>query len=66
MDFSIAPSVDISIHAPRTGSDVYDRALCALCEISIHAPRTGSDGNRDSFRPCAYYFNPRSPHGERP
>ena len=35
---------DISIHAPRTGSDV---EFCALhladAFISIHAPRTGSD-----------------------
>ena len=37
-------SFQISIHAPRTGSD----AACGgvnvgLREISIHAPRTGSD-----------------------
>ena len=35
---------DISIHAPRTGSD---RVVCRECAvlrgISIHAPRTGSD-----------------------
>ena len=35
--------LQISIHAPRTGSDL----LCSLCRrfvaISIHAPRTGSD-----------------------
>ena len=34
--------------------------------ISIHAPRTGSDAaatRRNHFR---RYFNPRSPHGERP
>ena len=34
--------------------------------ISTHAPRTGSDAIR---RCCIYiycYFNPRSPHGERP
>ena len=39
-----APSAVISIHAPRTGSDV----LCGnrwreTLRISIHAPRTGSD-----------------------
>ena len=34
--------------------------------ISIHAPRTGSDPaiTMRTFRVC--YFNPRSPHGERP
>ncbi len=33
----------ISIHAPRTGSDVTDPAALFLVVISIHAPRTGSD-----------------------
>ena len=34
-------------------------------KISTHAPRTGSD--RDVIRACTFrwYFNPRSPHGER-
>ena len=35
----------ISIHAPRTGSDVGVIGVpCAAAVISIHAPRTGSDG----------------------
>ena len=34
--------------------------------ISIHAPRTGSDSNVSAFTFSAFYFNPRSPHGERP
>ena len=81
--------IEISIHAPRTGSDF--QANCKsywYCAISIHAPRTGSDAIRSpaiaawaafqSTLPargateterlmCApiYYFNPRSPHGER-
>ena len=39
-------STAISIHAPRTGSDVH-RVLILLTEnISIHAPRTGSDRQR--------------------
>ena len=33
----------ISIHAPRTGSDVIARLCATLTQISIHAPRTGSD-----------------------
>ena len=57
--------VQISIHAPRTGSDCFKSQGSPRRDISIHAPRTGSDGNRDGFRPCAYDFNPRSPHGER-
>ena len=35
---------DISIHAPRTGSDFTKNSLTKLLKnISIHAPRTGSD-----------------------
>ena len=36
------------------------------CLISIHAPRTGSD-REDARQPNRedFYFNPRSPHGER-
>ena len=34
---------DISIHAPRTGSDVWSSDRVIDCIISIHAPRTGSD-----------------------
>ena len=39
-------SSSISIHAPRTGSDVHSRLVwrAFLTCISIHAPRTGSDG----------------------
>ena len=34
--------------------------------ISIHAPRTGSDLSHVALLLRLYYFNPRSPHGERP
>ena len=33
--------------------------------ISIHAPRTGSDGSTTTALATTFYFNPRSPHGER-
>ena len=33
--------------------------------ISIHAPRTGSDPGSSPIIRIIYYFNPRSPHGER-
>ena len=36
-------SEDISIHAPRTGSDLGSKLLQVQINISIHAPRTGSD-----------------------
>ena len=60
---SFAPR--ISIHAPRTGSDLFRALRRAHIVISIHAPRTGSDGlsRRPGVR--ASDFNPRSPHGER-
>ena len=38
----------------------------ALTIISIHAPRTGSDRFIPMRVACGGYFNPRSPHGERP
>ena len=34
--------------------------------ISIHAPLTGSDGCIPQEKAIGYYFNPRSPYGERP
>ena len=37
---------DISIHAPRTGSDTDGDAQAPPRKISIHAPRTGSDFSR--------------------
>ena len=36
----------ISIHAPRAGSDVDARLVLAIRGISIHAPRAGSDRAR--------------------
>ena len=41
---------DISIHAPRTGSDMHSCFTLSALYISIHAPRTGSDGMGRS--PC--------------
>ena len=35
--------LNISIHAPREGSDVIDPLCDQIQEISIHAPREGSD-----------------------
>ena len=36
-------SQDISIHAPREGSDEMDAERVDPADISIHAPREGSD-----------------------
>ena len=35
-------------------------------EISIHAPRVGSDSLSFFRSSSCFYFNPRSPCGERP
>ena len=55
----------ISIHAPRTGSDLRIRFMRLEGGISIHAPRTGSDGIAARKYQRTTDFNPRSPHGER-
>ena len=57
---------EISIHAPRTGSDAGDFSSGNKNLISIHAPRTGSDRLCRPDDRYASDFNPRSPHGERP
>ena len=56
----------ISIHAPRMGSDMDSKRHCPASEISIHAPRMGSDRDLYLLSKHWRYFNPRSPHGERP
>ena len=57
--------INISIHAPRTGSDALKLRLVRAAGISIHAPRTGSDGRLGGSPHRGVDFNPRSPHGER-
>ena len=58
-------TIEISIHAPRTGSDLALPSVARYNTISIHAPRTGSDGCNTGYSKSRLYFNPRSPHGER-
>ena len=61
-----AVRADISIHAPRAGSDEYARSdLDKRMTISIHAPRAGSDGSTAWHIWRSPNFNPRSPCGER-
>ena len=58
--------IEISIHAPRTGSDLaQEKAELESEKISIHAPRTGSDDYTKPKIVRGNNFNPRSPHGER-
>ena len=51
---------------PARGATCRARRRAPRCRISIHAPRTGSDFCRRLPAPRGQYFNPRSPHGERP
>ena len=56
---------NISIHAPRMGSDWCIYLKIPLIAISIHAPRMGSDKMVCLPAALSQDFNPRSPHGER-
>ena len=61
----VADVVEISIHAPRVGSDLLGSAGFWGYLISIHAPRVGSDVERVTVGTTWTNFNPRSPCGER-
>ena len=56
----------ISIHSPRMGRDRVCIRLEMLNNISIHSPRMGRDFGNICFCNVPQYFNPLSPHGERP
>ena len=56
----------ISIHAPRGGSDLKHDQQQKRIHISIHAPRGGSDKAASGLSESHLHFNPRSPWGERP
>ena len=57
--------MEISIHAPRVGSDDKTANLAYDKIISIHAPRVGSDASGSQTKTDKSNFNPRSPCGER-
>ena len=56
---------DISIHAPRVGSDYLFPSFLLTLFNSIHAPRVESDSRLTLCLPARPDFNPRSPCGER-
>ncbi len=56
---------DVSIHAPRAGSDIMSGWLKRLIIVSIHAPRAGSDSRGGHWSTGLDCFNPRPPCGER-
>ena len=59
-------NVEISIHAPRTGSDPpRTRRRWARCYFNPRSPHGERLLSRFLLRHSGY-FNPRSPHGERP
>ena len=53
--------VDISIHAPRTGSDLRLHRYPGCSLISIHAPRTGSDVSISRIFMCVLVFQSTLP-----
>ena len=56
----------ISIHSPRMGRDTACSEYRRKAAISIHSPRMGRDTQSVYQRLQNWYFNPLSPHGERP
>ena len=66
MDKAGAMLTDISIHSPHTGRDYYYVDYACMAEISIHSPHTGRDPKCGFVFEVKQYFNPLSPHGERP
>ena len=57
----LARAKAISIHAPRTGSDLRSPGDNRACGISIHAPRTGSDDTLHLRVPCNCSFQSTLP-----
>ena len=59
-------AIDISIHAPRTGSDDERRILCRFRLLfQSTLPARGATLPRVDGKGATMNFNPRSPHGER-
>ena len=57
----------ISIHAPRTGSDGHSFLFARLKYLfQSTLPARGATSSCSGRVPVLIYFNPRSPHGERP
>ncbi len=53
--------LEISTHAPRTGSDDCPCHRVAAVLISTHAPRTGSDGQQSQPAASGQQFQPTLP-----
>ena len=57
----------ISIHAPRTGSDVISRSFLSVLQVDFNprSPHGERQKNLSKGHCVMRHFNPRSPHGER-
>ena len=56
----------ISIHAPRTGSDLFFSCSTPISRrFQSTLPARGATFRRNQYLQAHPYFNPRSPHGER-
>ena len=65
-NYSADAAINISIHAPRTGSDhPCASAAAALPHFNPRSPH-GERRRPPAAANLSGYFNPRSPHGERP
>ena len=62
----VARAIQFQSTLPARGATAYNVLLRKGQNISIHAPRTGSDTPPAAAAHSCTYFNPRSPHGERP
>ena len=51
---------------PAWGETDIESKIDYVSYISIHSPRMGRDGGGGKKRGDQTYFNPLSPHGERP
>ena len=60
-----APAGRFQPTLPARGATGQHAEQSERLSISTHAPRTGSDVAVMLLRPAPWYFNPRSPHGER-
>ena len=57
----LAPTTEISIHAPREGGDGTPAPRAAFASISIHAPREGGDVTYRRYDDYASYISIHAP-----
>ena len=64
-DYMYTPTEQFQSTLPARGATFPLRIKNAVLFISIHAPREGSDSRGFAKKVYVFYFNPRSPRGER-